>query len=145
MIATLQVSDLSLGPFLLRPSGVIAMPATQLKHLRLREVDGVTVVGFVDSGLMYATDLVLDIGAELNALVKELGLRKILLNFDKVQYVSSTMLGQLASLDRQVRAAKGQLKLCGLGPILRDTFHIGRFDSIFDIRDDEDSALKAFH
>lgn len=121
------------------------MSTTQLKHLCLQDVGGVAVVGFVDSGLMYATDLVLDIGAELRSVVKDMHKDKILLDFDKVQYVSSTMLAQLARLEKDVRAAKGQLKMCGLGPVLRDTFHIGRFDSLFDIHPDEASALKSFH
>lgn len=120
------------------------MAAVELKHLRIRDADDVAVVGFVDSGLMYATDLVLDIGTELKSVLKDLGRTRILLEFDDVQYVSSTMLAQLAHLERDVRAAKGQLKICGLGPILRDTFHIGRFDMIFDIHPDEASALKSF-
>ncbi|MDG3004437.1 STAS domain-containing protein [Paludisphaera mucosa] len=121
------------------------MSATQLKHLHLRDVAGVALVGFVDSELIYATDLVLDIGLELKSILKDLNHNKILLDFDAVQYVSSTMLAQLAHLDREIRNAKGQLKICGLGPILRDTFHIGRFDSLFAIYDDEASALKSFH
>jgi anti-sigma B factor antagonist len=120
------------------------MAAAELKHLRLRDADGVAVVGFVDSELMYATDLVLDIGSELKSVLKDLGRNLILLEFDDVQYVSSTMLAQLAHLEREVRNAKGQLKICGLGPILKDTFRIGRFDFIFDIHPDEASALKSF-
>lgn len=120
------------------------MSAAELKHLRLRDADGVAVVGFVDSELMYATDLVLDIGSELKSVLKDLGRNLILLEFDDVQYVSSTMLAQLAHLEREVRNAKGQLKICGLGPILKDTFRIGRFDFIFDIHPDEASALKSF-
>jgi len=120
------------------------MTAAELKHLRIRNVDGVAVVGFVDSGLLYATELVLEIGEELKSLVKDLKYTRVLLNFEDVQYVSSTMLAQLAHLERDVRAAKGQLKLCGLGPILQDTFRIGRFDSIFAMYDDEASALKSF-
>lgn len=120
------------------------MNAVDLKHLLLRDADGVAVVRFVDSGLMYATDLVQDIGAELKSLLKDMGRDRILLDFGDVQYVSSSMLGQLVQLDRDVRAAKGQLKICGLGPVLSDTFRIGRFDRVFDIHPDEASALKGF-
>lgn len=120
------------------------MSATKLKHLNLRDVDGVAVVGFVDSALLYATDLVLDIGAELRSVVKDMHKDRVLLDFDKVQYVSSMMLAQLVQLEKDVRAVKGQLKICGLGPVLRDTFHLSRFDSILDIHPDETSALKSF-
>lgn len=120
------------------------MAAVALKHLRLRDADGVAVVGFVNSRLMFATDLILEIGAELKSVLNDMGRGEILLDFEDVQYLSSAMLGQLVQLEREVRTAKGRLKLCGLGPVLADTFHIGRFDRIFDIHPDEASALKSF-
>ena len=55
------------------------------------------------------------------------------------------MLGQLARLARDVEVARGQLKITGLGPVLRDTFRIGHLESLFAIYDDKPSALKAFH
>lgn len=121
------------------------MNAAEPRHLTLRDVDDVAVVGFVGSGLMYASDLILDVGSELIAIVKDRGRNQVLLKFDDVQYVSSAMLAQLVQLQREVDAAKGRLKLCGLGPVLSDTFRIGRFDSLFDIHPDEASALKSFH
>jgi anti-sigma B factor antagonist len=120
------------------------MSAPELKHLRVTIVDGVAAVDFVGSELMYATDLVEDVGAELKSLVKDQHQTKILLNFRNVQYLSSTMLAQLAHLDRDVKKANGQLRLCGLGPVLKDTFRIGHFDPLFSIYDDEGAALKSF-
>ena len=61
-----------------------------------------------------------------------------------VRYLSSSMPGQLARLARDVASARGQLKITGLGPVLRDTFRIGRFEPLFAIYDDKASALKAF-
>ena len=121
------------------------MSVQELRHLKVTDVDGVAVVDFVGSQLMYATDLVQDVGEELISLVKDQNRSRILLNFRNVQYVSSSMLAQLAHLDREVKKAKGQLKLCGLGPVLRDTFRIGHFEPLFSIYDDEESALKGFH
>ena len=51
--------------------------------------------------------------------------------------MSSTMLGQLARLAKEVEKAKGQLKLIGLGPVLHDTFRISHFESLFAIYDDQ--------
>ena len=42
------------------------------------------------------------------------------------------------------KAARGQLKITGLGPVLRDTFRIGHLEPLFAIYDDKASALKAF-
>jgi anti-sigma B factor antagonist len=121
------------------------MSAPALKHLKLKIVNGVAVVDFVDSGLMFETALIQEIGRELQSLMTDHGHSKILLDFTHVQYMSSSMLGQLAKLQKEVQDAKGQLKLIGLGPVLRDTFRISHFEHLFSIYDDEASALKAFH
>ncbi len=44
-----------------------------------------------------------------------------------------------------VESARGQLKITGLGPVLRDTFRIGHLEPLFEIFDDKAAALKAFH
>ena len=120
------------------------MAALALKHLKLQDVGGVAVVDFVDSGLMFESTLVKDLGEELESLLTDHGHTRILLDFSHVQYVSSTMLGLLARFAQQVEKTKGQLKVTGLGPVLRDTFRISHFESLFAIYDDQASALKAF-
>jgi anti-sigma B factor antagonist len=123
----------------------ILMSAPALNHLKLKIIDGVAVVDFIESGLMFETALIQDIGQELQSLVADHGYTRILLDFTHVQYISSAMLGQLVKLAKEVQSAKGQLKLTGLGPILLDTFRISHFDALFAIYDDEAQALKAFH
>ncbi|QEH37388.1 STAS domain protein [Aquisphaera giovannonii] len=113
-------------------------------HLRLEDVDGVAVIDFVDSSLMFESGLVQSIGDELIAILTEQARHKLLIDFKNVQYVSSTMLAQLARLAKEVQKAKGQLKITGLGPVLKDTFRISHFESLFMIYDDRASALKAF-
>jgi anti-sigma B factor antagonist len=120
------------------------MAATNFKHISVKEKDGVAVVDFVNSQLMFETTVVDEIGDELSSLVTGHDRPKIVLDFSHVQYVSSTMLAKLAKLQQQVDQAKGQFKLCGLGPILKDTFRIGRFERVFSIYGDVDSAMKSF-
>src|SRR5437762_8533597 len=98
------------------------MPAPDFKHLSVKEVDGVAVVDFVNSQLMFASEVVEEVGDELSRLVADRGAGKIVLDFTHVQYLSSTMLAHLARMQREVEQAKGHLRICGLGPILRDTF-----------------------
>jgi anti-sigma B factor antagonist len=115
------------------------------KHLKLRDVDGVAVVDFVNADIVYASAVVEEIGQELHSLLSKYSLTKILLNFKDVQYVTSSMLGQLAHLQKAADAVRVQLKVVGLGPTLKDIFQIGHFDRILDIHDDEATAIKAFH
>jgi anti-sigma B factor antagonist len=110
----------------------------------VKDVKGVAVVDLASDPLMYASAIVEEIGDELNSLLRDHGYTKILLDFSHVQYLSSTMLAKLAKLEQQVEQIKGQLKLCGLGPILKDTFRIGHFERVFSVYDDAESALKDF-
>jgi anti-sigma B factor antagonist len=119
------------------------MSIAELKHLSVKEVDGVAVVDFVKSQLLFASDVVEEIGKELHSLRTDRGYQKILLDFTHVQYVSSTMLAQLTTLEQEVEHAKGKLKLCGLGPVLKDTFRISHLERIFAIYDDVEAALKS--
>jgi anti-sigma B factor antagonist len=120
------------------------MSAPALKHLKVRDESGVAVVDFVDSGLMFEAKLIEEIGSELRSLLTDQGHTKILLDFAHVQYMSSSMLGQLARLAKDVDGAKGQLKMIGIGPVLKDTFRISHFEPLFAIYDNEAEALKAF-
>ena len=120
------------------------MSAPALKHLQLKDVGGVAVVDFVESGLMFETSLIQEIGGELHSLLLDHGRNRILLDFTHVRYLSSSMLGQLVRLARDVTTAQGQLRITGLGPVLQDAFRIGHLEPLFDIYDDKASALKAF-
>ena len=93
---------------------------------------------------MFEAALIHEIGEELHRLLIDHGRSRILLDFTHVRYLSSSMLGQLARLASDVASARGQFKITGLGPVLRDTFRIGRFEPLFAIYDDKASALKAF-
>jgi anti-sigma B factor antagonist len=120
------------------------MAAAKFKHIRINDASGIAVVQFVNSQLMFATDVVDEIGDELESLISDHAYSKIVLDFSDVQYVSSMMLAKLAKLQRHAEITKRQLKLCGLGPILQDTFRIGHFERVFSIYDDSESALKSF-
>ena len=125
------------------------MSAPTFKHLKMKDVNGVAVIDFVgsglESGLMFEATLIQEIGEELHSLPIDHGRSRILLDFTHIRYLSSSMLGQLARLARDVESARGQLKITGLGPVLRDTFRISHLEPLFEIYDDRASALKAFH
>jgi anti-sigma B factor antagonist len=118
--------------------------AVELKHLQLEDADGITIVGFVDSNLIFETALIEEVGHELQSLLTERGCKKILIDFDRVQYLSSSMLAQLTKLAKEAARDHCQLKLTGLGPVLKDAFRISHFDSFFDIHESKGSAVKSF-
>ena len=81
------------------------MSAPTLKHLQMKDVNGVAVIDFMESGLMFEATLIHEIGEELHSLLIDHGRSRILLDFTHVRYLSSSMLGQLARLARDVESA----------------------------------------
>lgn len=70
--------------------------------------------------------------------------KKIVLDFSKVEYLSSAALGVLITFDKRVKAASGRAYLCNLRADIREIFQITRLDRLFTIHKDRESALRAF-
>jgi anti-sigma B factor antagonist len=69
---------------------------------------------------------------------------KILLHLANVQYIDSSGLGMLVSAFTSVRKAGGELKLVSLSEKVDDLMEITRLYTVFDIADDEASAVRSF-
>jgi anti-sigma B factor antagonist len=80
----------------------------------------------------------------LDNAVEDGAIGRLLINFDRIQQVSSAALGKLVKLIGRAQAVRGRLKLCSLHPDLRQVFRITRLDRIFEIYETEDEALAAF-
>jgi len=106
-----------------------------------RQVDGVTVVDL--SG-----HITLDEGStQLRDTIKQLasqGQKHVLLNLREVQYIDSSGVGELVSAFTTMRDQGGELKLLNLTRKVRDLLQITKLHTVFDIKDDEASAIQAF-
>ena len=112
-------------------------------HLHYRTDKGVTIVGFASPYLQSEADIE-TVGAELRDLVETKGLTRLVLTFQGVRFVSSSMLAQLAQLQKAVSRAGGKLRLCSLGPSLLEVLHKSHLDRLFDVATDETAALNKF-
>jgi anti-sigma B factor antagonist len=121
------------------------MAEAPFKHITIFESEGFAIVEFVNTQLMFTGELVQEVGDELGRLITDRGYTTIVLDFRNVQYLSSMMLAKLVKFQHKISQARGHLRICGLGPILKDAFRISHFDRVFDIDDDVQSALKAIH
>src|SRR5260221_11281449 len=106
------------------------------RHLRLENINGVTVVSFVDTKIV-TQDNIQEVGDQLYRLVEGDGYKQLLLNFGNVQYLSSAALGKLINLKKKVGAVKGKLKLCCIHPDLLEVFLISRLAQVFEIYPEE--------
>jgi anti-sigma B factor antagonist len=85
--------------------------------------------------------------AALRALISDLlsnGNKKILLNLGDVNYIDSSGLGQLVSTFTSVRKQDGELKLFNLTNKVEDLLQITKLYTVFDISNDEATAVKSF-
>jgi anti-sigma B factor antagonist len=68
----------------------------------------------------------------------------LVLNLSRMRVVSSMLLGMLVVLYRRMLAANGAVKLCGLRADTRDVFRTTKLDRVFEIYEDEQTALNSF-
>ena len=72
------------------------------------------------------------------------GTRKIVLNLHEVGYVDSSGLGELVKTYTTVSKEGGQLKLVQLSKRIQDLLHVTKLHAVFDIQDDEATAIQSF-
>ncbi|MCO6457361.1 MAG: STAS domain-containing protein [Pirellulaceae bacterium] len=113
------------------------------RRIQVSEVGDVTVVRFQDRKILDAANI-LELGDELFGLVENEHRKSLLLNFSDVQFLSSAALNKIIVLDKKLKGAGGKLKLCQLRPEIMEVFLITRLNQLFDIREEEQDALKAF-
>jgi len=106
-----------------------------------RSVDGVSILDCsgritLGEGSITLRDTVRDLLSK--------GQKKILLNLGDVTYIDSSGIGELVSAFTTVRNQGGELKLLNLTKKVHDLLQITKLYTVFDVKDDETSAVKAF-
>src|SRR6266403_1568115 len=72
------------------------------------------------------------------------GDKKILLNLSEVSYIDSSGIGEMVSGFTTVTNHGGQLKLLGLSKRVKDLLQITKLYTVFEVFEDEASAVRAF-
>ena len=103
----------------------------------------VLVVYFTDAQILDETKIQ-QLADDLNAVADKCEHGKLLLNFSDVKFMSSSVLGKLVKLNKKCKADKTNLKMCNIAPEIYEVFKITRLNKVFDIQEDEESALAAF-
>jgi anti-sigma B factor antagonist len=109
--------------------------------LTTREVGGVTIVDL--SGKITLGEGGMTLREEVRKLLDK-GSKKIVLNLGEVNYIDSSGLGELVSAYTAVKNAGGELKLLNLTSKVRDLLVITKLVTVFDVKDDEASAVSSF-
>jgi anti-sigma B factor antagonist len=72
------------------------------------------------------------------------GKKKILLNLGDVNYIDSSGLGELVSAYTTARNQQADVKLLNLTKKVHDLLQLTKLVTVFDIKDDEASAIASF-
>ena len=110
--------------------------------VKTRQVDGVTILDLsgritLGEGSVTIRDAVRDVLAK--------GSNKILLNLGDISYIDSSGIGELVSAFTTVKNSGGELKLLNLTKKVHDLLQITKLYTVFDVKDDEASAICFFH
>ena len=110
-------------------------------ELETREVAHVTILDV--KGRIVLGDEIGELRDRVRSLVAD-GKKKIILNLAEVDYIDSSGVGELVGSYTTVRNAGGELKLLNLTQKVHDVLHVTKLYTVFDIRDDEFTAVKSF-
>ena len=105
-----------------------------------RQVEGVTIVDLSGRITLGESSVVRDV---VNDLMSK-GNKKILLNLVDVNFIDSSGIGVLVSGFTSVRSQSGELKLLNPTKRIRDLLQITKLHSLFDVKDDEATAVASF-
>jgi anti-sigma B factor antagonist len=105
----------------------------EVSHVSILDIDGRIVLG----------QEIGDLRDAVRGLVAQ-GKKKVLLNLAKVDYIDSSGVGELVGSFTTVRNAGGELKLLNLTQKVHDVLHVTKLYTVFDIKDDEFTAIKSF-
>lgn len=106
-------------------------------------VQDITVVNFRQASILDSV-AVDTIANELYALVDERAIRKLILDFSPVRFLSSQMLGVLLSLHKKSKAVQGTVVICGLREDLMRVFRIMKIEKLLKFAADQEKARKFF-
>jgi anti-sigma B factor antagonist len=84
-----------------------------------------------------------DAQQQLIRLIEE-GENRFLVNFEKLDYISSAGLRVLLAAAKQLEGIDGELRVCSLNEVVREVFDISGFATIFKVFGSESEALDEF-
>lgn len=111
-----------------------------MDELTIQTIGGYTVIEFGMPSLMDPPKLE-EIAARLYHLVDAEDRRWIVLDLEKVQYISSQFVGIILALNKKLSALpNSKLVLCGVCPRLAELLRIMRLDKILTVRHSQKEA-----
>ena len=106
-----------------------------------RELDGVTILAL--SGRITLGEGAVQLREAIRELISK-GVKKIIVGLGDVNYIDSSGLGELVSSFTTAKNQGAELKLLNLTKKVKDVLQVTKLYTVFDIYDDEASAIASF-
>ena len=113
---------------------------SNLRRIEVSESANVSVVRFQDQKII-DPEAIQELGQELFDLVEREERKKLVLNFENVEFLSSAALGKLITFEKKVKRSEAELILTNISPEIFQVFAITNLDKLFTIKDTEADAL----
>lgn len=121
----------------------MSMSTPNQSALLIQRMGDVRIIEFTESAILDQSKIE-RIHEDLTAIVNASGVPKIVLSFENVQHISSAMLGVLMSLNKQIVAMGGELRLAAISKSIMEVFKLTRLDKMLKIYRSSDQALVKF-
>ncbi len=109
-------------------------------EIQTRDTNDIKVIDLIGK---LDTNTAPDAEKHLNELIKK-GAKKILVNLEKLDYISSAGLRVLLFTNKQLQNTSGLLRICNLNEVVQEIFDISGFSSIFNVFVTESEAANDF-
>lgn len=81
-------------------------------------------------------------GTELNQVVEVTGFNWLVLDMQKVSLITSSAVGKLIGLHRNLHRREGRLALCGINGVIRNVFQTAKLIDYFHVASTVDDAVQ---
>ena len=110
-------------------------------RLRVETLDNVVILHLLDRRVFDEKE-VREVGEQIQAaLPAGPGAINVIVDFNKVEMISSSLLGKLILLLRRVETSGGRLRMCELNPTIQAIFRTSNLDRLFGIDRDLRESL----
>jgi anti-sigma B factor antagonist len=101
-----------------------------------------TIITFTDEKILEEKDIQA-LGESIMSVIEQAERINLILDFSKVRFLSSAVLGLLIRVSKRVYECDGQLRLCNIDPKIHEIFKITRLNRIFDICEGVEDAAES--
>jgi len=109
-------------------------------NIETRESQGIQIVAFEGN---LDTNTSPEAESKINELI-DAGKQKLLVNFEQLNFISSSGLRVLLATVKKLNASGGDLRICSLNATVQEVFDISGFITILKVKNTEEEALSSF-